>query len=405
MDRDVVVIGAGPAGSVAAAMLAGRGYSVEVLERARFPRFSIGESLLPQSMAYLQEAGLLDVVEREGFQLKNGAMFRRGPEEQVFDFSDKTASGWASTYQVARARFDQILADGAAAKGAIVRYGEQVTDFVPGNGQVHLTTLHDDGSTRRLTARFALDASGFGRVLARLLELDKASNLPRKRSLYTHVKDHIAAEACDRNKILISIHPHDPAVWYWLIPLKDGVSSVGVVGPEATIEAGGEDDEARLRAFLSASGHMGDLLADAEWVRPVGGITGYSHAVSSLVGPGYALLGNAAEFLDPIFSSGVTIAMKSANLACHALDRQLTGRPVDWQREYVEPLALGIETFRAFVESWYDGSLQRIIFKQPRSATRVKKMIVSVLAGYAWDTDNPFVQNPRRYLAAVGEHV
>ncbi len=405
MDRDVVVIGAGPAGSVAAAMLAARGYSVEVLERAHFPRFSIGESLLPQSMAFLEEAGLLDGVHREGFQLKNGAMFRRGPDEQVFDFSDKTCEGWATTYQVARNRFDQILADGAAAKGAIVRYGEEVTSFTPGDQRVRLTVRGEDGSERQLTARFALDASGFGRVLARLLDLDRPSDMPSRRSLFTHVKDRMPPEAYDRNKILISVHPRDPAVWYWLIPLKDGISSIGVVGLDATIEAAGGNDEERLESFVAASGLMSELLENAERVRPVGGITGYSCRVSSLVGPGYAMLGNAAEFLDPIFSSGVTIAVKSANLACHALGRQFAGEAVDWRREYVDPLTTGIETFRAFVDAWYDGSLQRIVFTQPRSINRIKQMIISVLAGYAWDTDNRFVQNPRRYLAAVGERL
>ena len=94
-------------------------------------------------MVYLEEAGLLDVIEREGFQLKTGAMFRRGPEEQVFDFSEKTTAGWATTYQVARGRFDQLLANGAAEKGAVVRYGEQVTDFTPGDEHVRLTVLND----------------------------------------------------------------------------------------------------------------------------------------------------------------------------------------------------------------------------------------------------------------------
>jgi flavin-dependent dehydrogenase len=401
MDRDVVVIGAGPAGSVAAAMLAERGYSVEVLERAHFPRFSVGESLLPQSMVFLEEAGLLDVVQREGFQLKNGAIFRRGPEEQVFDLSEKTAEGWAITYQVARDRFDLVLAQGAAEKGAVLSFGEQVTDFTPGDKQVRLTVRSDSGAERRLTARFALDASGFGRVLARLLDLDRPSDLLRRRSVFTHVEDHIPPDAYDRNKVLISVHPHDPAIWYWLIPLKGGISSIGVVGLEATIEAAGGDDEARLQLFVSSSGRMGELLANAERIRPVDSITGYSCSVKSLIGQGYAMLGNAAEFLDPIFSSGVTIALKSATLASSALSRHLDGQAVDWQQDYVAPLSTGIETFRAFVEAWYDGSLQRIIFRQPSEANRIRRLIISVLAGYAWDADNPFVQNPHRYLALV----
>lgn len=401
MDRDVVIIGAGPAGSAAAAMLAEMEYSVEVLERAHFPRFSVGESLLPQSMVFLEEAGLLDVVQREGFQLKNGAVFRRGPEEQVFDFSEKTAEGCAITYQVARDRFDLVLAQGAAEKGAVLSFGEQVTDFTPGDKQVRLTVRSDSGAERRLTARFALDASGFGRVLASLLDLERPSDLLRRRSLFTHVEDRIPPDAYDRNKILISVHPHDPAIWYWLIPLKGGISSIGVVGLEEAIDAAGGDDETRLQSFVSSSGRMGELLADAERIRPVDGITGYSCSVKDLVGPGYAILGNAAEFLDPIFSSGVTIALKSATLASTALNRHLDGQSVDWRQEYVTPLSTGIETFRAFVSAWYDGTLQRIIFCKPREANRIKGMIISVLAGYAWDSNNPFVQNPQRYLALV----
>ncbi len=135
---DVVVIGAGPSGSVAAAYLAARGYAVEILERAHFPRFSIGESLLPQSMELLEEANLLDCVVEGKFQFKDGAVFRRGDEEQTLDFREKSAPGWNTTFQVKRDLFDQILARGAAAKGARVTFGEEVTHFVPGYDGVTL---------------------------------------------------------------------------------------------------------------------------------------------------------------------------------------------------------------------------------------------------------------------------
>jgi flavin-dependent dehydrogenase len=123
--------------------------------------------------------------------------------------------------------------------------------------------------------------------------------------------------------------------------------------------------------------------------------------VTSLTGPGFALLGNAAEFLDPIFSSGVTIAMKSASLAAQALDRQLRGAPVDWHTDYAAPLQVGVDTFRAFVEAWYDHALQDIIFGNPNPESGVTRVITSVLAGYAWDRDNPFVRAPKRYLSMV----
>jgi flavin-dependent dehydrogenase len=142
-------------------------------------------------------------------------------------------------------------------------------------------------------------------------------------------------------------------------------------------------------------------LRHAEPRRPVGRITGYARSVTSLTGPGFALLGNAAEFLDPVFSSGVTIAMKSASLAAQALDRQLRGAPVDWRTDYETPLKVGIDTFRAYVEAWYDFTLQDIIFGNPGADGSITRMITSVLAGYAWDSQNPFVRDPKRYLSMV----
>jgi flavin-dependent dehydrogenase len=139
-------------------------------------------------------------------------------------------------------------------------------------------------------------------------------------------------------------------------------------------------DEPPLRALLPAEAHT---------VRPVGEIIGYAANVKTLHGPGFALLGNAAEFLDPVFSSGVTIALHSAKLAANLLDRKFRGEAVDWQQEFAEPLMFGIETFRTFVTGWYDCSLQDVIFFENK-APQIHKMICSVLAGYAWDASNPY---------------
>jgi flavin-dependent dehydrogenase len=403
MKTDVIIIGAGPSGSVAAAYLAARGYSVEVVERVHFPRFSIGESLLPHSMEFLEEAGLLDCVLAGNFQHKNGAVFRRGCDEQSFDFRDKTASGWGTTFQVRRDLFDQILARGAAEKGAHVVFGEEVIRFTPGEDRVQALVRNENGVEREIEARFALDASGFGRVLARLLSLDRPSDFPVRKAVFSHVRDNISDVTFDRNKILVSIHPENSAIWYWLIPLADGLSSIGAVGPEADLSAAGADNQAQLFNLIGQAERMKELLVNAEQIRPAGTITGYACKVDSLAGPGFALLGNAAEFLDPVFSSGVTIALKSAILAGRALDKKFKGGAVDWMSEFEEPLKIGIETFRSYVEGWYDASLQEIIFAQPQRTTDVKRKIISVLAGYAWDTDNPFVRDPKRYLAAVRE--
>jgi len=138
-------------------------------------------------------------------------------------------------------------------------------------------------------------------------------------------------------------------------------------------------------------------LRHSEFDTPVRKITGYSADVSSLSGKGFALLGNAGEFLDPVFSSGVTIAMKSASMAAKLLDKQLQGNSVDWEKEYSDPLRFGVNTFRTFVEAWYDGRFQDIIFA-PNQSNSIREMICSVLAGYAWDANNPYVKNSERRI-------
>ncbi|WP_136069321.1 NAD(P)/FAD-dependent oxidoreductase [Modicisalibacter radicis] len=399
-DSDVIVIGAGPAGAAAASRLVREGLSVRVIERAHFPRFSIGESLLPQCMAHLDSAGLLPAVEAGGYQPKNGAAFTRRGVDTAIDFRDKFSPGWASTYQVERADFDQRLIEAAQGYGATVEFGTQVSRFVADAKRPQLEVLDEAGTTRILTTRFVLDASGYGRVLARQLGLERDARLESRMALFTHVSGDFSA--LDREKILIGVHPDNAATWYWLIPFRQGRASVGVVGDITTLEAAGPDPAGRWRALIDAEPRFAALLAGAEPLRPVNALKGYSADVERLHGPGYALLGNAGEFLDPVFSSGVTIALRSADMAAPLVVRQLAGETPDWDAEFEHPLRAGVATFRAFVEAWYDGRLQSIIF-HPDPPADLRRMISAVLAGYAWDQNNPFVSRARRRLDVLAE--
>ena len=388
---EILIIGAGPAGSVAAAMLRQQGRKVLMLERQQFPRFSIGESLLPQSMEYIEAAGLLQDVVEAGFQYKNGAAFVHGEARTAFDFRKKFSPGWGTTYQVQRADFDNVLARGAERMGATLRFGDEVLAVEPGEQPV-VSVRRPDGSEYRIEADFILDASGFARLLPRLLELESPSNFPVRGAIFCHVRDNIPAEAdFDRNKILITTHPEHIDVWYWTIPFSNGCCSLGVVAEPSFFERYEGDDLQKLQAIVGEDPNLTSLLANAEWaVLPVRRITGYSANVSSLWGPGYALLGNAGEFLDPVFSSGVTIAFKSAQLASECLKRRYAGETVDWESDFSIPLRAGVKTFRRFVESWYQGGFQKIIY-HPDQQPQVRDMISSILAGYAWDTNNPYV--------------
>jgi len=398
--REILVIGAGPAGSLVAALLHGLGHDVLVLEREAFPRFSIGESLLAHCVDFLAEAGMLDAVERAGFQRKNGAAFSHGARYAEFDFGDQFTAGRTATWQVPRASFDQLLADEAVRQGVEIRYRQEIAavDFTGGCASV--TARGPDGAPLHVEAGFVLDASGFGRVLARQLGLERPSGFPVRQSLFTHVAEGDPAIAFDRDKIRIVVHPRHRDVWYWLIPFSDSRFSVGVVARPEFIGRYPGDDDARLRALVAEDHGLASILAGAAWDTPVRSLAGYSANVSTLTGPRFALLGNAAEFLDPVFSSGVTIAMRSASMAAGVLHRKQGGEPVDWEAEFTRPLRAGVDVFRAYVDAWYDGRFQDIVFYED-PPPGIRAMICSVLAGYAWDRRNPCVAHARRRLASL----
>ena len=402
---DVVIIGAGPSGSVAASLLAADGMSVLILEKQYFPRFSIGESLLPQCMEFLKEAGLeqaLDKYAKEfGFQYKNGAAFHKKGKNSSFDFTEKFSEGRGTTYQVKRGLFDKLLADETEKKGVSIRYGHQVNSVASLEPDVCLDVSDDNEQPYQVKAKFLLDASGFGRVLPRLLDLELPSDFPIRHSYFSHFKDGINCPEFDRDKILITVNPNHSDVWYWLIPFSDGSASVGVVGlPERFDETLPAIDT--LQAFIAQDANLQRLLKNATPLQDARVIKGYSADVTKLWGKNFALLGNAGEFLDPVFSSGVTIAMKSASLAAPLVKKQIQGSKVDWESEYAEPLKFGVDTFRCFVEAWYNESFQNVVYHDQHDDS-VRRMISSILAGYAWDEKNPYVAKSVRRLNVLAE--
>lgn len=406
---DVAVVGAGPSGAIVSALLNRQGHKVVVIERQHFPRFSIGESLLPQCMEFIAEAGMLDAVNNAGFQFKNGAAFTHNGNYSFFDFTDKFSPGPGTTFQVQRARFDHLLASEAEKQGVEVRYGHALTSLALNDAGAELQVQPDNGDAYQLNARFVLDASGFGRVLPRLLDLELPSDFPLRSAVFTHIQDNIDSAVHpslaehDRNKILITVHPKHEDVWFWLIPFAGGRCSLGVVGESHYFE-GKDDLKACLQDFINDTTDLGPLLRNAVFDTPVQKLGGYACNVKSLWGKNFALLGNAGEFLDPVFSSGVTIAMKSASLAAPLVDRQLKGESVDWENEYAIPLKRGVDTFRHYVSGWYDGRFQDVVFfRQDKASPKISGMISSILAGYAWDTNNPFVAEPGRRLNTLVE--
>ncbi|MBN3860932.1 NAD(P)/FAD-dependent oxidoreductase [Pseudomonas frederiksbergensis] len=400
--RQVVVIGAGPSGAIAAALLKRKGHDVLMIERQHFPRFSIGESLLSHCLDFVEEAGMLEAVNAAGFQLKNGAAFAWGDQYSAFDFGETFSNGKPTTFQVQRADFDKLLADQAELQGVDVRYGEAIVSVDFSLAKPQLDVLREDGSQYRVEADFVLDASGYGRVLPRLLDLEAPSNFPVRQAVFTHIEDRIDSPAFEREKILITTHPTQRDIWFWTIPFSNGRCSVGVVAAAEHFEGRTENLDDCLRGFITETPSLAGVLNNAVWDTPARTIGGYSANVKTLHGPGFALLGNAAEFLDPVFSSGVTIAMRSASMAAGVLHRQLQGESVDWQTEFAEPLKRGVDTFRCYVEGWYAGTFQDVIFYQGGTED-IRRMISSILAGYAWDERNPFVSEAKRRLRMISD--
>lgn len=400
--RDVIVIGAGPSGAIASALLKRRGWDVLVLEGQRFPRFSIGESLLTHCLDFVDEAGMLPAVEAAGFQYKNGAAFVRGAEYGDFDFSQKFTPGRDSTFQVQRATFDKVLADEAEKQGVEIRYETRVTAVDNSGALPRVRAVDANGRDYEVEGKFLLDASGFGRVLPKLLNLETPSNFPVRNAVFTHVDDGAAPGSFDRNKIQVIVHPEHRDVWFWLIPFAHGRCSLGCVARQEFFASYPANLDARLRKLASEEPFLTRVLANATWDTPARELSGYAANVKSMHGKGFALLGNAAEFLDPVFSSGVTIAMRSASVAAGLLDRQLRGESVDWTRDFEIPLRKGVDTFRAYVTAWYDGRFQDIMFAKHQPAG-IRAMICAILAGYAWDETNPFVAEPERRLDMVAK--
>ncbi|PKM18009.1 MAG: FAD-dependent oxidoreductase [Gammaproteobacteria bacterium HGW-Gammaproteobacteria-15] len=403
---DVIIIGAGPAGSCAGAMLAQAGKRVLCLEKQHFPRFSIGESLLPHCMEFLTAAGMTSALQQQaeslGFQFKNGAAFLKNDIRTAFDFTDKFSPGPGTTFQVKRAAFDKLLADAAAEQGLQIRYGVTVQQCDHLQAQQAVLTVSDENNSQyQLSAGFILDASGFGRVLPRLLDLELPSDFPVRQACFCHIRDNISDARFDRNKILITVHSSLPDVWFWLIPFSDGTASLGVVGKQQRFDSALSATD-NLWQHIRQTPELAELLAQATPVNEVQTLTGYSANVRTLHGNNFALLGNAGEFLDPVFSSGVTIALRSAAMAVPLVLQQLDGDTPDWEAQYSKPLRKGIDTFRTFVTAWYDGRFQDVIFSEKRQA-KITAMISAILAGYAWDQANPYVAEPERRLNVLRE--
>ena len=380
---DVAVLGGGPAGAIAAAHLARRGRRVLVLERERFPRFHIGESLLATCNEVFDAVGLGEKVRAAGFPVKRGATFisHDGVHDRYADFSASPELTVPRAWQVERARFDQLLLGHAAECGAEVREEHRVLGCELDEGGVTLSARDPAGVLLTVRATLVVDASGRAGLLARQLGLRRDDPQLSNVAIYGYYRG-VPPLAGARSGDIRIVARRD-AGWFWVIPLAEDLMSVGVVLPRELFDRLPRGShEGMLRHAVAEAPAMVELMRRAEPVREARVEKEYSYTTSAYAGERWLLAGDAGSFLDPVFSSGVSVALESGLEAAQAADAALArgGRSARAFHRFEARQRARYAVFRRFVLAFYTASFRDLFF-QPAASPTFFRAVVTVLGG------------------------
>ena len=377
---DVLVIGGGPAGSTLSALLAERGRDVVLLEKERHPRFHIGESLLPLNMPLFERLGVAKEIEAIGMP-KYGAEFvsQWHDEPTHVDFSTAWDPSFPSTYQVRRSEFDRILFRNAARKGAKAIEACRVTGVDFHDAGAVVTARMEDGPERRWRARFVADASGRDTFLASRLGMKQRSRKNNTAALFGHFSGARRLPGRIEGNISLFWFEHG---WFWFIPLSDGATSIGAVCSPQYMKSRRTDPQQFLLDTIALCPALAERLRDSSLVSPVTATGNYSYTADRPSGRNYLLLGDAYAFIDPVFSTGVLLAMQSAFVGADTIETCLD-RPREAEgalKTFDGSARHGLQVFSWFIHRVMTPSLRHLLMN-PSQRFRMQPAILSVLAG------------------------